>query len=146
MQDALSAVGVADEEFSHARPAEDPPWMASYNEARHTGFSGSALWELGMRGQFVAETRTRLSTGIAARADGRGRTGHQLQLTRLIMVTDDPMEAAALGNQALDWAGPLRSGHVVHALRDLRRLAQPHARVSEIAELRHRIGIVIAAS
>jgi len=51
VQDAVHAVGVADEAFSHAHPAEDPPWMASYTESRHLGFSGSVLWELGMRGQ-----------------------------------------------------------------------------------------------
>ena len=67
MQDALSAVGTADEAFSYARPAEDPPWMASYNEARHVGFSSGVLWELGMQGQFVAETRNRLTTAIATR-------------------------------------------------------------------------------
>ena len=67
MQDALSAAGAADEEFSHGRPAEDAPWMASYNEARHLGFGGNVLWELGMQGQFVAETRNRLTTAIATR-------------------------------------------------------------------------------
>ncbi len=33
VQDALSAIGAADEEFSHARSAEDAPWMASYTQA-----------------------------------------------------------------------------------------------------------------
>ena len=146
VQDALSAVGAADEAFSHARPAKDALWMASYTEARHTGFAGSVLWELGMHGQFVAETRTRLTTAVAARAKGRGRTGAQLKLASLIMVTGDPIEAAALGTQALDWAGTLRSGHIVHGLRDLRHLAQPHAYLTEIAELRHRIGATVAVS
>ncbi|MGQ0776125.1 MAG: XRE family transcriptional regulator, partial [Pseudonocardiales bacterium] len=35
VQDALRAVGTADEAFSHAHPADDPPWMASYTESRH---------------------------------------------------------------------------------------------------------------
>jgi hypothetical protein len=46
----------------------------------------------------------------------------------------------------LDWAGTLRSGHIVHGLRDLRHLAQPHAYLTEIAELRHRIGATVAVS
>jgi hypothetical protein len=71
VQDALRAVGTADQEFSHARPAEDGPWMASYTVIRHNGFAGNVLWELGMQGQFAAETRDRLSTAIAARAAGR---------------------------------------------------------------------------
>ncbi len=144
-QDALRAVGVADEAFSHARPAEDPPWMASYTEARHTGFAGGVLWELGMHGQYVTESQNRLSAAVAARADGRGRTGHQLKLARLIMATGDPREAAALGTRALDWAGPLRSSRVTHNLRDLRRLAEPYAALPEVTDLRDRIRTTLAA-
>ena len=146
VQDSLSAVGTADEDFSHARPSEDPPWMASYTEARHTGFAGNVLWELGMHGQFVAETRNRLSAAIAARVEGRARTRNQLRLASLIMVTGDPTEAAALGTQALDRAGTLRSRRAVDDLRDLRRLAEPHARLTEVADLRQRIGAVVAVS
>lgn len=119
--------------------------MASYTEARHTGFAGSVLWELGMHGQFVAETRTRLTTAVAARADGRGRTRSQIQLARLIMVTGDPIEAAELGIQGLDWADTLHSGHVVHGLRELRHLAEPHANLTEVSDLRDRIRTLIAA-
>ncbi len=85
------------------------------------------------------------TTAIAARVDGRARTSSQLRLARLIMATGDPVEAAALGTQALDWVGPLRSGHVVHGLRDLRRLGEPHTRLTEVADLRDRIGTVVAA-
>jgi hypothetical protein len=146
VQDSLSAVGAADEEFSHAHPAEDPPWMASYTETRHTGFAGNVLWELGMHGQFVAETRNRLSAAIATRAEGRARTRDQIRLASLIMVTGDPVDAATLGTQALDWTGTLRSRRAVDDLRELRRLAQPHRHLTEIAELRHRIGTMVAAS
>ncbi len=50
VQDALSAIGTADEEFSHARPVDDPPWMASYNEARHLGFGGTCCGRLACTG------------------------------------------------------------------------------------------------
>lgn len=146
VQGALRAVGAADEAFSHSSPADDPPWMASYTEARHLGFSGNVLWELGMHGQFVAETRNRLITGITTRAEGRARTRNQIRLASLIMVIGDPIEAAALGAQALDWAGPLRSRRAIDDLRDLRRLAQPHVKLTDIADLRSRIGAVVAAS
>ena len=146
VQDALSAVGAADEEeFSHARPAEDAPWMASYNEARHLGFGGNVLWELGMQGQFVAETRNRLTTAIATRK-GRARTRNQIRLASMIMTTGDPIEATALGTQALDGAATLRSRRATHDLHDLRCLCEPHAHLTEVAELRHRIGTVVAAS
>ncbi|HEY2724586.1 MAG TPA: XRE family transcriptional regulator [Pseudonocardiaceae bacterium] len=143
-QDALRAVGTADEEFSDASPGDDPPWMASYTESRHLGFSGSVLWELGMHGHYVDETRDRLTTAIDTRAEGRARTRSRIKLARLIMANDDPREAAALGSQALEAAGPLRSRRAIDDLRDLRRLAEPHAHLAEVADLRHRIGAAVA--
>jgi hypothetical protein len=91
--------------------------MASYTESRHLGFSGSVLWELGMHGQYIGETRHRLTTSVTTRPDGRDRTDAQLHHASLIMVTGDPLEAVALGTQALDWAGPPRSGRITHYLR-----------------------------
>lgn len=61
------------------------------------------------------------------------------------MATGDPIEATVLGTQALDWAGPLRSRRAADDLRELRRLAEPHTHLTEIAELRHRIGTVVTA-
>jgi hypothetical protein len=146
VQDALRAIGTADEAFGHTRPAEDPPWMASYTEARHLGFSGNVLWELGMHGQFIAETHNRMSTAIASRAEGRARTRNQIRLTSLIMTTGDPLEAATLGTQALDGAGTLRSQRATHDLRELRHLSQPHTHLPEVAHLYHRIRTVLVAS
>ncbi len=148
VQDALRAVGTADEAFGHARPAEDPPWMVSYTEARHNGFAGDVLRELGMQGQFVAETRNRLATAIATRAEdfARARTRDQIRLGSLIMVTGDPGEAAALGSQALDWAGTLCSRRAMDDLRELRRLAEPHASLIDVADLRDRIRTMVAAA
>lgn len=145
VQDALRAVGAADEAFSHAHPAEDSPWMASYTESRHLGFSGNALWELSMHGQFVAETRNRMSTAITTRPEGRARTSNQTKLASLIITTGDPLEAAALGTQALDGMGSLRSQRTTHKLRELRHLSAPHTHLPEIAELRHRINTALAA-
>ncbi|HVE95497.1 MAG TPA: hypothetical protein VNA67_00655 [Pseudonocardiaceae bacterium] len=60
----------------------------------------------------------------------------QIRLASLIMATGDSAEAAALGTQALDWGGILRSRR---ATDDLRRLAQPHASRTEVTDLRDRI-------
>ena len=68
---------------------------------------------------------------MAGRAEGRARTRSQIKLASLVMVTGDPIEAAALGTQALNWAGTLRSHRAVDDLRDLR------ARRTEATELRH---------
>jgi hypothetical protein len=145
IQDALRAIGTADEEFSHARPTEDPPWMASYTESRHIGFSGNNLWELGMHGHYVAEARGRLTTAIVSRPEGRARTRNLIQIARLTMVNGDPLEAATFGTQALDAAGPLRSRRALDDLCDLRRLGEPHTHLPEIADLRHRIRTTVTA-
>ena len=79
-----------------------------------------------MHGQFVAETRNRMSTANATRTEGhRARTGGQIKLASLLMTTGDPAEAAALGIQALDGAGILDSQRTTHKLRELRRSANP---------------------
>ncbi|MGH3912611.1 MAG: XRE family transcriptional regulator [Pseudonocardiaceae bacterium] len=145
MQDAVRAVGAADEAFSHVHPAEDPPWMASYTESLHLGLSGSVLRELGMHGHYITETHNRLSAALVTLPEGRPRTRSQLQRARLIMATGDPLEAVALGTQALDWAGPLRSGRVIVGLRDLNRLAEPHANLPEVADFRARLRTTLAA-
>jgi len=60
------------------------------------------------------------------------------------MATGDPIEATALGTQALT-GRPLRSRRATDDLRDLRRLAEPHASHTEVADIRDRIGTVVAA-
>ena len=146
-QDAVTAVGVADEEFSHARPADTPPWMATYDDAVHSGEAGHALWELGVYGQFVIEARRRLAATLSGHGEElvRLRAMSQTKLASLIMVTGDPREAAALGTQALDAVGTLRSRRARDDLRELGRFSEPHVRLPEVAELRHRIGAVVVA-
>ncbi|WP_280438427.1 aminoglycoside phosphotransferase family protein [Nocardia carnea] len=39
-----TAVGRADEQFSHAKPAEGPSWMSYYDAAQHAGDTGHALF------------------------------------------------------------------------------------------------------
>jgi hypothetical protein len=51
-----------------------------------------------MHGQFVAETRNRLTTAITASVEGRTRIRDQIRLASLIMVTGDPAKAAASPN------------------------------------------------
>ncbi|MGW0998352.1 helix-turn-helix domain-containing protein [Streptomyces sp. NPDC002523] len=46
VRDCMAAVGEADEAFSCARPAEDPPWMAYYDEAQHNGDTAHGLFDL----------------------------------------------------------------------------------------------------
>lgn len=114
VQDTAATVGAADEEFSQHHPGEEPTWLAYYDDAQHSATTGTALWELGVQGHFVAEARSRLSTAVAGHGPeyGRARALNQAKVASLVMATGDPAEAAALGAQALDWAGAVRSHRV----------------------------------
>jgi hypothetical protein len=148
VQDTVIAVGMADEEFSHARPENDPPTVAYYDAAQHAGDTGHALWDVALHGQFVTEANRRLVTAVAGHGDGfaRARAISQIKLASLTMVTGDPREAAAIGDQALGFAGAVRSRRAADDMRELRRFGKPHSSISEVVELRNRIGSAVVAS
>lgn len=147
-QETASAVGMADEEFSHSRPANDPVYVHYYDAAQHAGDTGHALWDTAMHGHFATEARHRLAAAVTGHGHEfvRARTISQIKLASLVMATGDPHEAASIGDEALDAAGTIRSRRAADDLRDLRRFGEPHEKVAEVAELRRRIGsaVVIA--
>ncbi|MGH3823803.1 MAG: XRE family transcriptional regulator [Pseudonocardiaceae bacterium] len=145
VQDAVAAVGLADEEFSHMRPANDPVYVHYYNAGWHASCTGSALWDIAVDGYFIAEARQRLSDAMTGLGEefARGRAMSQIQLASLVMATGDPGEAAAIGNQALDAVRVIRSRRAADYLRELRRFAEPHVRLTAVAELTHRIGSIV---
>jgi hypothetical protein len=102
---------------------------------------------VGVHDQFVTEARHRLAAALSGHGAElvRLRAMSQTKLASLIMVTGDPREAAALGIQALDAIGTLRSRRAADDLRELGRFSEPHVRLPEVAELRHRIATVVAA-
>lgn len=144
----MTALGLADEEFSRTYPADDPPLAIPYDANAHSANTGFALWQSGMHGQFVGKARDRMTAAVAGFGDARarGRTRSQIKLASLIMVTGDPREAAVLGTQALDTVDTLRSRRAADELRELRRFSEYHPYLTEVAELRHRIGTVLAVS
>jgi hypothetical protein len=82
VQDTVAAVGLADEELSHSRPANDPATVHYYDAAVHAGETGRALWDLAVHhGQLLAETRHRLSTAATAKGQEfvRGRVMDQIK-------------------------------------------------------------------
>jgi hypothetical protein len=144
--EAMRAVDVADREFSYNRSIKCPPWMASYDLAHHHGETGRALWQTARHGHFADEARDRLQSALDGYRTSamRARTRSQVKQASLIMATGDPAEATALGMRGLEAAGTLRSRRTLDDLRELRRFAEPHAHRSDVAELRHRIGAVVA--
>ncbi|WP_237742642.1 XRE family transcriptional regulator [Actinopolymorpha alba] len=139
-QEALRVVGAADEAFSRSNPAEDPPWMAYYDSAQHAGDTGHALFDLSVRG-YPTEAGRRLAAAVEGHSApfARSRAISQTKLASLTMATDDPREAAAIGHQALDSAGHLRSRRAADDLRELRRYATTHRDLPEVADLHRRI-------
>jgi hypothetical protein len=145
IQETASAVGAADEEFSHSRPANDPDYMRYYDAAQHAGDTGHALWDVALLGRFTTEACHRLSTAVISHGEGfaRARTMSQIKLASLVMTTGDPCEAAVVGGRALEAVSTIRSRRAADDMRDLRRFAEPHKRLTGVAELIHRISTVV---
>lgn len=146
VEDAVKAIGQADEEFSHASPANDPPWMAYYDVAQHAGDTGHALFDLAVSGRFATEARLRLQAAVDGHTEAfvRSRAISGIKLASLTMATGDPMEGAAMGKAALVDAGHIRSRRAADDLRELAGLAERHGKASEVEELRTHIGATLA--
>ncbi|MGW0229563.1 XRE family transcriptional regulator [Actinopolymorpha singaporensis] len=143
-RETLRVVGAADDAFARSDPAEDPPWMAYYDAAQHAGDTGHALFDLEVRG-YPTEAGRRLAAAVAGHtpAYARSRTISRIKLASLLMATDDPREAVAVGTSALESAGRLRSRRTAEDLRELRRYAGQHATIPDVADLRRRIGTLV---
>ncbi|MEU0027412.1 helix-turn-helix transcriptional regulator [Streptomyces sp. NPDC006335] len=144
----LTAVGQADDAFAHARPDEDPPWMAYYDEAQHNGDTGHALYDLAVReGQDAGRAARRFEHAVRGHSDAyrRSRAISRTKLASLVMATGDPRQAAAIGNKALDEAGRLTSRRAADDLRQLAAFAAKHPRVPEAVGLRERIATTVTA-
>ncbi len=143
INDTLTAVGTADDHFAHSTPANDPPYLANYNAAFLGGGNGLALFDLALLGHNVAQATDRLTAAAAGHTEGRPRAVCLTKLASLTMATGDPIQAATIGNAALDTAGLVRSRRVTDDLRELARHAATHQHLDEVAHLRHRINTLL---
>jgi hypothetical protein len=141
VSETLTAVGTADDHFAHFTPGNEPSFMVFYNAARHAQYTGQPLFDLAMLGRDPGEATDRLATAVARHTDGytRSRAICLAKLASLTMATGDPLQAAAIGHQALDIAGTIRSRRAAEELRELSRYAVAHQHLDEVAHLRHRI-------
>ncbi|RMI33722.1 XRE family transcriptional regulator [Nocardia stercoris] len=145
-EEAVAAIGQADEEFSNATPSNDPPWMAYYDAAQHAGDTGHALFDLAIDGHFVGEARARFQTAIDGHTEAyvRSRAISGIKLASLTMATGDPLEAATFGRSALVDAGHVRSRRAADDLRELARLSQPFSGTTEVEQLHDQIQTTVA--
>jgi hypothetical protein len=148
VSETLRAIGIADEHFAHSTPANDPPFMAFYNAAMHAWNTGRALSDLAIVGHAPGVATSRLTTAVAGYPAGqvRARAISHTTLASLTMATGDPLQAAAIGHEALDTAGTIRSRRTLDDLRDLACHAAKHQHLAEVAHLRHRIATLVCTS
>ncbi|BFO16494.1 hypothetical protein SHKM778_28820 [Streptomyces sp. KM77-8] len=148
VRDCMAAVGEADEAFSRARPSEDPPWMAYYDEAQHNGDTAHGLFDLViLADQDPGRAARRLDAAVEGHSDAykRSRAISRTKLAALIMAKGDPRQAAAIGHDALDEVGRLTSRRAVDDLRQLGAFASEHPKVAETVALRERIAATVSA-
>ncbi|MGH3889402.1 MAG: XRE family transcriptional regulator [Pseudonocardiaceae bacterium] len=146
VNEALTAIGTADDHFAHSTPDNDPPYMAYYNAARHAQCTGQPLVDLAILGRDPSEATDRLTAAAAGHTDTGNTVSRAIclaNLASLTMVTGDPLQAAALGHAALDLAGTIRSRRAAEELRELARYAAAHQHLDEVAHLRQRIGALL---
>ncbi|MFI9755808.1 helix-turn-helix transcriptional regulator [Streptomyces collinus] len=142
VQGTLGAVGAADDAFARSNPAEDPVWMHYYDEAQHHGDTAHALFDLAIhKDQDPGRAAQRFATAVAGHSDNyaRSRGISRTKLASLVMAKGDPMQAIAIGHQALDDVGRLTSRRAADDLKELRRFAGQHRTLEEAAHLRQRI-------
>ncbi|WP_326724683.1 helix-turn-helix domain-containing protein [Streptomyces sp. NBC_00243] len=138
----IAAVGQADEAFAHSNPAEDPPWMAYYDEAQHAGDTAHALYEIAVHmRQDPGQAGRRFETAVTGHGDSfkRSRAISRIKLASLVMAKGDPMQAVAIGHAALDDVGLLTSRRAADDLRELGRFSAQHRGLEAAVELRQRI-------
>ncbi|MGH3868945.1 MAG: XRE family transcriptional regulator [Pseudonocardiaceae bacterium] len=148
VQEALTAIGAADDHFAQSTSANDPPFLAYHTAAMHAGGTGRALLDLAILGRDPDEATNRLTTAVAEHTVDHARP-RALDLTRLAsltMATGDPAQAVAIGHEAVDAVGMIRSRAATDDLRELFRHATAHHNLDEVAHLQHRISTLLVST
>lgn len=145
--EARSDIERADAEFAARDTESDPPWLCYYDSAEHQGSTGKALIPVAREAGTPDLAATRLMTAVRLHDSKypRSRAFSRTRLAGLLMTTGDPHEAVEIGRLALQDAAPLRSRRIVNELRALASAAEPHAEISDVAELRADITLLAAA-
>ncbi len=146
VQETLTAIGTADDHFAHSTPANDPPFLAHYNAAFLSSGNGTALFDLAVLGHNPQLATDRLTAAATGHTDASPRANCLTKLASLTMATGDPLQAVAIGHEALDAAGTIRAPRAADNLRELSRHAATHQQLDEVAHLRHRIATLLVSA
>lgn len=139
--EARAEIEQADAHFAERNPAADPPWLCYYDEAEHQGSTGRAMIPLARTtGQLdLAVPRLEAAVRLHEARYPRSRTFSRTRLASLLMTTGYAKDALPIARQAITDAGPLRSKRLIGELQALAKVAETHARSSDVQELRHDI-------
>ena len=140
--------GLAEEEFGHSKPVDDPSWITWFDRAELDGEIGHAYYALALgRKQRATQAADRLSRAVARHGPDQARS-KALALTKLSkvrMVQREPGAAedgANIALQSLDLYERLQSPRVREDLLSLRPLLRPHRHLPVLAELDARLVLV----
>ncbi|MDX6291788.1 MAG: hypothetical protein QOH50_863 [Kribbellaceae bacterium] len=139
--DTHAAIDHAKEQFAHHDPQQPPaPWMDFYDRAELAGDAGHSLFDIAVTGGQPEPALDQLGFAATSHTDAyaRSRAFCQLKIATLWMKID-PSIAVTHANRAVMIAEPLRSGRIRGYLRELYTATRPHARLRDVAELRHSI-------
>jgi predicted XRE-type DNA-binding protein len=146
-QEALRAIGHADQAFAARKPGDDPPWMGHYDEPEHAASTGYCLFPLALRGTALDEAARRLRAAMDGYGTGyvRSKAASGITLATLLLSVGDPHEGLTVGNQVLDTAQGLQSLRVTDQLRQLRQAAGRHEAIPDARELGQRVTELVGA-
>jgi DNA-binding XRE family transcriptional regulator len=136
-RDTLRSIGRADENFTASSPAEDPPWMAYYDQAQHLGDTGHALFDLAVHGEQIREATGRLADAVAGHSDDyvRSRAFSGFKLAELTMRVGDPRQAVSIAQAAISDAETVHSRRLDQVTAELVRASALHGDIPEVARL-----------
>ncbi|WP_433869241.1 XRE family transcriptional regulator [Saccharopolyspora sp. CA-218241] len=146
--EARAEIDRADAHFADRDPAAEPPWLCYYDEAEHQGSTGKALIPIATARQAPEIALPRLETAVTLHTETypRSRAFSRVRIAALLLSSGHPHAAVPVGHQAFDNAAPVRSPRLARELRTLVTAADPHARIPEVADLRHAISTTTSAT
>ena len=135
-----AALARAEQTFDRAAREDDPAWLSYFDEAYLAARMAQCFRDLGEAGHAARYARRSLDM------DGRYVRGRAFNLSLLATayaVQGEPVQASAVGRQALDLTVRLTSARSVRYVRDLVRTLRPRADVPAVrdftAEVRERL-------
>jgi hypothetical protein len=137
------ALNAAEHVFERSRTADTPQWLCYFDEAYMAAKFGHCFRELGQ-----GDKAERFALRSLDMVDGytRGRTFNIVLLANAHLQQQNPDEACAAGNQALDLASGLQSARTIKYIRDFRRRMTRFEKDPVVSDFQERAHEMLPAS